>query len=189
MDGAIARGRYTSVDGSFNVRLPHATSSFEGQNLQVRDGKSSGDRGKATYVIFGPGPTDPAGYHVILATARRDGPPAASLAERAARINEYYMRQYNSTFGGVAERLVFERTDAAGRPAIYSIYRYEYGERDDPEEFFVAFKVIQADDGRVVNVMAEKLTTANPWYPGIDTLVGGTWDRFNDFAASVEVID
>lgn len=188
MDGTIVDGRYFAADGSFSVRLPHAPESFEAHNLQIRDGQSGAGGRMITYVIFGPGPTDPAGYHVILAprSAARETP---SLAERAARITESYMHDYNAAYHGAAERLVFTRTETAGRPAIYAVYRYRYGDDDVPDEFYVVFEVIEVAPGRVVNVMAEKLTVANPWNPGLDTLVAGRWTRFNDFAESVEVGD
>jgi hypothetical protein len=67
------------------------------------------------------------------------------------------------------------------------VYRYTYDDGSRKHVFYVVFTVIKVSDRKLVNVMAEKLTLTNPWYPGVDTLVAGEWMRFNDFASSVRV--
>jgi hypothetical protein len=189
MDGSIDAGRYTAADGSFSVDIPHPDDSFESRNLQIRDGQDTGETGKVSYVIFGPGPTDPAGYHVIVATPVTPVADDRSLAERAGKIASHYIAEYDREYRGMAERLVFDPVGVGGHSAIYSIYRYEYQAGGVSQGFYVAFTIIKASDDHLVNVMAEKLTETNPWYPGVDALVGRDWARFNDFAASVRVAD
>src|SRR3990172_6875757 len=67
--GTMKGGRYHAADGSFTCEPPHAVDTAEFAGSVLRDEKDSAAAGAVTYVTFGPGPTDPAGYHVVLASA------------------------------------------------------------------------------------------------------------------------
>ncbi len=187
--GTMKGARYHAADGSFTCEPPHAVDTAEFAGSVLRDGQDSDAAGAVTYVTFGPGPTDPAGYHVVLASALAGRPDLRPLAERAEQVVAHYMATYDGELGGSGERLVFRHATVAGRPAIYAVYRYDYQQDGVPALFYTAFAIIRSSDTHVVNVMAERLTLENPWYPGIDVLSVGEWERFTGFAASVEVAD
>jgi hypothetical protein len=187
--GTIEGGRYHAPDGSFHCVPPHAVDTAEFVGSVLRDGRDADENGSVTYVTFGPGPTDPAGYHVVLAHAPANRPDVRPLQERATQIVSHYMASYDREFGGSAERVVFDPVIIGGRTAIYAVYRYDYRRDGSPSMFYTAFAIIRFSASSVVNVMAEWLTLENPWYPGIDTLSARQWQRFNELAASVEVSD
>jgi len=187
LQGQVVGGRYVAPDGSFTASAPHPPESYEFKNMSISDGRTKDGAVALSYVIFGPGPSDPAGYHVIVAEGLRGQSDPRPVGERADAVTSSYMARYDALYHGTAERLVFAKRIVDAKPAIYCVYRYVYDASGKKRVFYVVFTVIKMSDDKLVNVMAEKLTLANPWYPGVDTLVAGEWTRFNDFAASVRV--
>jgi hypothetical protein len=181
-----ASGRYTAPDGSFSVGPPHSATSYEFQNMRYTDGSRTGNGIKLSYVIFGPGPSDPTAYHVVVAEGLGSGGNAGNWAARAREISDTYMRRYDARYGGSSRQVAFEEAVIAEKEGAYLVYRHDPNRPDDAA-FYVVFMITVHGDDTVVNVMAEKLTPANPWYPGKEALVRGAWTRFNQFAASVRV--
>jgi len=181
-----ANGRYTAPDGAFSVGPPHSASSYEFQNMRYTDGSRSSDGVELQYVIFGPGPSDPTAYHVVVAEGLGSEGNAGNATARAGAISDAYMRRYDASHGGSSRRVALEEALVAGKEGAYLVYRHDPNGPDDAA-FYVVFIITDHGDETVVNVMAEKLTPANPWYPGKEALVRGAWTRFNEFAASVRV--
>ncbi len=181
-----ASGRYTAPDGAFSVGPPHSASSYEFQNMRYTDGSRTGDGIELRYVIFGPGPTDPTAYHVVVAEGLGSEGRTGDAAAHAREISDAYMARYDATYGGSSRRVAFEEALIAEKQGAYLVYRHDPSLPDD-DAFYVVFMITHHGDDAVVNVMAEKLTPANPWYPGKEALMRGAWTRFNHFAASVRV--
>jgi len=176
ISGTLADGVYKSANGALTVRVPpvfadwsEAEQRVDWQNLDVampiehdmriEDGYNEVDGTKITWVIFGPSSSHPDEiYHVVVA----EPPPYHrydDLTRYAREIVDGYLDQYDAQYAGRATEVASKYTTAAGNPAIYAVFRYDFaaGARRTSGQysFHTAFCLFNTPGHRLVTVMIE----------------------------------